>query len=200
MEIRHVEFQFKGQRNYIQGPDILNAMLAVAPNGESLKNIRFVAHSFIETPSCDLYLAEDKQEFHDLAEVSARCHFDLHQRTLWLAMKPSTIVAPVRRSDFDEASLLALCQVKDDRITLERQSPFSFIETIVSMNKCLHQHMFADVAGKWIFTRLDLDEDCERWQQIEIRLRHNMHYRLTKSDICVAGRKMGDLYFSLVKP
>jgi hypothetical protein len=51
-----------------------------------------------------------------------------------------------------------------------------------------------------VFTRIDLERGCNEREKLALRLRHNLQYRLTKSDILVDGRKVGDLFFSLMKP
>jgi hypothetical protein len=103
------------------------------------------------------------------------------------------------RYEYDEARVVSLCSIVGDDITLTKKSPFTFIETLVAMNKHLHQRMFPEAPGKWLFTRIDLTVGCDDRENLALRLRHNMNYRLTKSDILVDGRKVGDLYFSLVK-
>jgi len=87
----------------------------------------------------------------------------------------------------------------DDRIILNGQSPFSFIETVVAMKKRLMESLFPDVEGKWVFTRIDLPALCEANTNLIIAFKHNMNFRILKSDILVDGEKVGDLYFSLVK-
>ena len=67
------------------------------------------------------------------------------------------------------------------------------------MNKHMHQQMFPEAVGKWIFTRIDLEAVCDARENLALDFKHNMNYRLTKSDILLGGNKTGDLYFSLVK-
>lgn len=197
MEIKQVEFQFKGARRYIQGPDLFNAMIDVGAPA-SLCNIRFLAHRFVESPICELYSSTDKNELNALEDVSARCQFDIGQTTHWRALKPVATEQSGQRAEYDEARLIALCRRDRETIRLEGSSPYTFIETLVSMNKHLHQQMFPEAAGKWIFTRVDLDVVCNARAQLALHFKHNMNFRLTKSDILVDDRKIGDLYFSLI--
>ncbi|MCI0732557.1 MAG: hypothetical protein L0Y38_01885 [Methylococcaceae bacterium] len=103
------------------------------------------------------------------------------------------------RYEYDEDRIISLCSLEGSAIVLTSESSYTFIENIVAMNKHLHQCLFPDAGGKWFFTRADLDSGCNARERIELRFKHNMNYRLTRSDILVNGKKLGDLYFSLVK-
>jgi len=199
LKVLQIELPFKGTRNYIQGPDIFNAMTTLQ-TGECLNNIRFTVHDFVRSPSCRLHLTESKQALSDIKDIRARCHYDADGIKYWLALtQVEGEAASGIRYEYDEERLTSLCHIENDVVSLNQQSPFTFIETIVSMNKHLHQQLFSDVVGKWIFTRIDLDSFCNEREHLVLKFKHNMNYRLTKTDILVNGGKVGDLYFSLVK-
>ncbi|WP_150048056.1 MULTISPECIES: hypothetical protein [Methylomonas] len=99
---------------------------------------------------------------------------------------------------YDEERVTSQCRIEGDGIWLIGESPFSFIETLVSMNKYLHQQLFPDAVGKWIFTRIDLDQESDAQSGLALLLKHNLNYRLTKSEILLDGKRLGDIYFSLV--
>jgi hypothetical protein len=67
------------------------------------------------------------------------------------------------------------------------------------MNKHMHQLLFPELIGKWIFTRIDLPLFCDAHEKLALKIQHNMNNRLTKSDIEVDGKKVGDIFFSLVE-
>lgn len=199
METKDIEFQFKGARKYIQGPDIFNAMMTLS-NHLNPSNIRFTAHDFISSPHCKLYLTEFKDELNEVAGIRARCQFAENGVMYWLAVvQESGDTSLALRTEYDEGKITSLCTLDQERIVLTKQSPFTFIESVVSMNKYMHQQLFPEAVGKWIFTRIDLDLNCNARDKLELHFRHNMNYRLTKSDILVNGIKVGDIYFSLVK-
>ena len=199
MQVRQIEFQFKGKRNYIHGTDMFNAMVTSYP-GSGMNSIRFTVHDFVRTPLCRLYLSESKDELNTVPDIRARSQFEAEGITHWLALTqgngdPTT----GGRYAYDEEQIISACRMDEESIVLVEQSSFTFIETIVSMNKHMHEQLFPDVTGKWIFTRIDLDTRCEDREKLALRFRHNMNYRLTKSDILVNDKKVGDIYFSLVK-
>ena len=200
MEVREVEFRFKGAREYIHGTDMFNTMLPVH-SSSTLANIHFTVHEFVYTPKCRLYRASSREELENVEDVRARCQFDEKGVTHCLVLaQGSGNAASGERYEYDEERLIALCSMEGDVITLRHRSTFTFIENVVAMNKHLHQQLFPNAMGKWVFTRIDLERGCNEREKLALRLRHNLQYRLTKSDILVDGRKVGDLFFSLMKP
>ena len=200
MDNKQIKFQFKGSRNYIHGTDMFNTMMAAYTGEKSLSNIRFSVHGFVHKPLCQLYSADTKDALNTVTDVRARCQFDKNGATQWLVLTENEDDTDLcERYEYDEEQLISLCRLDADSIVLTHKSPYSFIETIVAMNKHLHQQLFPEVIGKWIFTQIDLETDCYERENLALRLMHNMNYRLTKSDILVNGKKAGNLFFSLVK-
>lgn len=199
VEVREFEFQFKGARSYIHGTDMFNAMVSSYP-GAGLSNIRFTVHDFVHTPVCLLYLADSMDELNTVRDIRARCQFEVNGEMRWLALTQGAGDATSGvRYGYDEEQIISLCRMVQDGIVLAQQSSYSFIENIVAMNKHMHQQLFPDAVGKWIFTRIDLAAFCDAREKLALQFRHNMNFRLTKSDILVNGSKVGDIYFSLVK-
>lgn len=200
VEVRPVEFQFKGTRNFIHATDMFNAMLPIH-SSPALSNIRFSVHEIVHTPMCRLYRAHSKEELNDVPDIRARCQFDAGGITHWLALtQGGGDAASGRRYEYDEERLISLCGMEADGIILRRPSPYTFIESIVAMNKHMHQQLFRDAIGRWMFARIDLEKGVDEREKLALRLRHNLNYRLTRSDILVDGKKAGDLFFSLMRP
>ncbi len=198
MEIIEIAFNFKGSRRYIHGTDMFNAMFQ-SLSGKSLSNIRFMMHGIVDSPCCRLFIAESRDELDSVNDIRVRCQYDRDGVTHWLALSPAECeLSKSARYEYDEERLLSHCEMQSDGITLLRQSPFSFIENVVAMNKHMHLQMFPEATGRWMFTRIDLIAGCEARESIALKFRHNMNFRLTKSDILVEGQKKGDLYFSLI--
>lgn len=199
MQARQVTFKFKGARNYIQGTDMFNAVISGA-TGATIENIRFTIHDFVHTPVCQLYSADNKEDLSDVQGICARFQYDENGITHYFALTESDgDVNSAERHEYDEDRIVSLCALEQDKIILKAYSPFTFIETVVSMNKHMHQQLFPDAPGKWIFTKIDLDAAIDARDNLALQLKHNMNYRLTKSDILLNNNKVGDIYFSLVK-
>ena len=199
MEKKRVEFRFKGMRNYIHGTDMFNTMTGGYQPG-TLENIRFTIHNFVWKPSCDLFQANSKEALNSRTDAKVRCQFDCNGSTHYLVLvEQDGDTSTGSRYEYDEDRIVALTRTPDDFIELTQKSPFTFIETVVAMNKHLLQTRFPKAPGKWAFTRIDLTNDCDDREKIALHFRHNMNFRLTKTDVLVDGQEVGDIYFSLVK-
>jgi hypothetical protein len=142
---------------------------------------------------------DSKLALNEIPDIRARCQFDANGSTHWLAVTEATgDISTGTRTDYDEQSLIDLCHLENDTVNLNQPSPFTFIESLVSMNKYLHQQLFKEVTGKWLFTRIDLNTLCDNRTNLSLQFKHNMNFRLTKSDVLVDKHKVGELYFSLV--
>ena len=200
MDAGQIEFRFKGRRDYIHGTDMFNAMLDTCRSVGELRNIRFSVHEFVHAPVCRLWIANSKDEVSGVDGVRARCQIEVNGSVHWMALTElGGDQLTGGRYEYDEDGIVSLCRISEDGISLIHESPYTFIENIVAMNKHMHQQMFPEAPGKWIFTRVDLDQDCDAKANLSLKFRHNMNFRLTKSDILVDGQKIGDLYFSLMK-
>lgn len=199
VETREIEFRFKGNRDYIHGTDMFNVMSACFPS-LGMSNIRFTVHGFIYTPLCRLYVTGNKDALSEVPDVRARCQFEVDGATKWLALTQlEGDTTTGTRYAYDENRITTLCKIGDAGVVLTSMSPFTFIESVVAMNKFMHEQMFPEAVGKWIFTRIDLTRFCDERENLEIQFKHNMNFRLTKADVLVDGAKVGDIYFSLVK-
>jgi len=199
MQSKNVEFQFKGSRSYVQGPDIFNVMIS-GYQTEELRAIRFSVHGFVSTSVCKLVESINKADCDSQENVKARCQFEyqgeMHYQVL---VDQSDYKVTGQRVEYDEDQVVALMNVDGEEILLNSESPFTFIETIVSMNKYHLKSLFPDDDGKWIFTRIDLVGNFEDRSNLRLVFKRNMNFRLTKSEVLVNNKKVGDIYFSLVK-
>jgi len=197
---KQIAFRFKGTRDYIHGTDMFNVMMAESRSALTRNNIHLTIHDFVRTSICQLVITTSKESLNEMKDIAARCQLDLDGVTHWIGIaKDGKNNVSGERYTYDESRIISLCSMDGDGIVLDGLSPFSFIETVVAMNKHLHQQLFPEAIGKWIFTRLDLPQFCDVRENLALRFRHNMNFRLTKSEIEVDGRTVGDIFFSLVK-
>lgn len=199
MEIIQVKFRYKGTRDYIHGTDMFNAIMEASNPSSARSNILFTINDYVRTAMCKLYLTSSKESLEEVKDIAVRCQLDIDGITHWVAIVQDERDSGEReRYSYDESQILSLCGTVGEGISLSQLSPYTFIETVVAMTKHMHQQLFPDISGKWVFTRILLPLFCDVKKGLAIRLRHNMNYRLTKSDIEVDGNKVGDIFFSLV--
>jgi hypothetical protein len=197
---KRVLFPFKGDRTYIHGTDLFNAIMREAPAAD-LRDIQFEVHEVIRTPSCTFEITEDPAEFDALDRCATRCGFSVAGRPVRAGLSgaggdPAEII----RQPYDEDRVLRLCRVADDAILLNGESPYSFIETIVPMNKALLTQLFPDAPGRWLFTRLILGRSCSARENLTLRFVRNFQFRLVRSDVHLGDKRIGSLDFSVMQP
>lgn len=195
-----LDFCFKGDRQYVHGTDMLNKCVdyLLEACGNRLENFQFVIHRMTDR---NLIFT-----FHQISDCSERPEYIVAgvsfsvARQAWVGYLTDGLEQPVCRYPYDEDAVVDLCSVDKDgrRIKLTADAAFSDIETLVAMTKALHLKVFHDFTGKWVFSGWD----SPRWplgegmQGVCIQLIQNLGTRLTKSEVTIAGKVLGHIYFS----
>ena len=195
---RAIDFRLKGERAYIQGPDMVEAamheVLAAEASGQ-VSNLIFVMN---RVTGSNLEMIVDEDEPAGSAPVA---RFSFQTRG---APRRGVLVEradrPIGRRAYDEGRLGRLCQTDPAArtITLREASPFTPIESLVAMTKALHLAVYPQQGGQWLFARLE----APRWplgaigEGLEIRLGPGVGTRLTKSSARLKGEVLAWIYFS----
>jgi hypothetical protein len=201
MKIFELNFSYKGTRAYIQGPDMLNqCMTALTGNFPgNIENIEFTIHRMTGS---NLFMrlyprdsAPDSGE-KDIAVLKFRAGDQS-----WQAILVDADTIPAERHPYDEAPVIEQCEIDEKARSIMftgNEAPYSDIETLVSMNKALHQKLFPDTPGQWVFcgwrsARWPLETDFEG---MRIQLVKALGTRLTDAEVGPAGEMLGSIYFS----
>lgn len=199
---RSIAFRFKGERAYVQGPDMVEAAMREALAGESapqVSDLVFVMHRMTGR-NLDLILDEDEPSG---AAPVARLSFAAHG-----APRRGILVeraeAPAGARPYDEQELRARCRTDPAArsVVLRGASPLTPLETLVAMTKLLHQALYPETTGQWLFARLE----APRWplgplgDGLELRLERAVGTRLTKSGARLGGQILASVFFSLREP
>jgi hypothetical protein len=193
---KKVVFRFKGDRKYIQGPDIFNSIY----NGhKQYSNIVFTIHEFIVNPACIIIESKDRSEIEKNEDIKVRYYYmDKGQKHFGCVLEDLAVETKQEFYEYDEQSIIDKCQIDGSKLILKESSGFTFIESVVAMNKYLHNCIYPELDGKWVFTRIDLPEFVNYDKNIHIEILHNMNNKLTKSAIQINEEVIGYIYFSLV--
>ena len=194
---------FKGDRPYIQGPDILNRLLAFAAAGvasASVTDIRFAAHGFIQSNHITM------KSFSSLEEIgegewpsTLTARIDGEPRIVAIKARAPQSAAPLRQP-FDEGNLQASMLLDGQSILFSAPLPYSLIEVAVSMKKKLMQTIFPDEKVKWVFVRADLKTlPAAVSENVTVTCRTSAPGRIYRSDLAVDGSEIGTLYFIGIK-
>ncbi len=84
--------------------------------------------------------------------------------------------------------------------TIQAMQDVSDIDVVIALIKAMHQTLFPDADGQWVFARakmkdysLDLDAQ-EYWVTLSARL----GTKLTRNEVFIDGKKVGDVFFALM--
>lgn len=201
MTKQELNFSFKGARQYIQGPDIFNecTRLLQAQFTNTLEKIEFVIHRMTDS-NLVLILREQTVPPQPNAHAVAEFKFQAANKH-WEAQLIETGVRPDARNPYDESEVVDRCciNVQDRCIVLDHgESPYSVMETLVSMNKAMHLRVFPGMEGSWLFCRWS----SPRWplgtslNGVRIQLIQTLGTRLTRAEVSREGNVLGHIYFS----
>ena len=183
----------------MQGPDIFKAFLDCFKN-KSISDLNFSVHSYILCDHCLLIDIVEKPIEDYLLKAPAKCVLTVDDRihNLFIQeVKQSSSAS--NRIAYNESLVTSQCQIMDQNIVLNGKSPLSFIETIVSMKKKLLIHLYPNVRGKWVFTKIEMDTYLEDRTDLCIHIVRNLNFKIIKSTIIHQDCSIGNLYFSLVQ-
>lgn len=199
LNTKQIRLPFREDRTYIQGADLYNTMIDNVGD-KHVYDIRFSVHGFIRNNDCLLYATDKSSEIESTLSCPAhlRCKFDNREHFLCIGENPSG-QSRNKRIPYDENRIHELCRIEDTSISIPITSPFSFIETVVSMNKRLMWKLFPEANGQWVLTKIHLDNRFEEQKGFTVQLVHNMELRLVKSRILYAEEQIGHIFFSLIE-
>ncbi|MGZ8362623.1 MAG: hypothetical protein ACXW3D_02080 [Caulobacteraceae bacterium] len=183
-----ITIPFKGERAYIQGPDLFQAALdhIRQQHGEP-GGLRFSANSFIR--SNQVVLSETGEGPVRMSAMAAG--------------QPVTVVMAEgemetgHRVPFDEAAIWAEAMVSGLSATGPVSSRVCMIEHAVSLNKLLLSTLYP-TTRKWVFTRAELESAPRAQESVGLTCLSPAGARLYKSSVAVDGASLGFIYFTLV--
>ncbi|AXQ49176.1 hypothetical protein ACLPJF_07910 [Pseudomonas vlassakiae] len=202
MERYPLDIGFKGERNYIQGPDMLNQAMQIIQINR-LGEIRDIEFFIQRMTSQHLQLEIEQAEASRSSSPDdvAVIKFTIGEERLFARLTTAP-GAPQARVPYDESLVTRHCQINtvDRSIRLaEDSSGHSSIEKLVSMNKALHLALLEKPDDtQWVFCRWDsagwpLPEDLNH---AEVVLKQTLGSRLTRADVMLNECQLGQIYFS----
>jgi len=189
---KKLSFCFKGSRTYIQGPDIMSALLECF-EGKDVAEIDVKFHGVSES-NLSLVAGDEATG----AKVNISLRVDGEEKLFQMIESDEAIDC---RYEYDEDALVRHCQLdlENKQVHLSGVTGYSFYENFVAMNKHLLQSLYPEEQGKWYFTRIEQAKQVSDEALITVKLIKNFNFRLTKSDILLEGQKLGSVYFTMVK-
>jgi len=187
-----LSFCFKGDRNYVQGPDIVSKLLDCFSE-DKISNIDL---KFNGISSTNLNLIEGDSSGN--AKVNIRLTLNDEEKVMQLVENGESINC---RYEYDENKIIDKTEldINHQQIFLKNKTGFTQCENFVAMNKRLLQTLYQEEKGKWYFTRLEQKRMINNNSLITVKLIKNFNFRLTKSDILLGDEVIGSVYFTMAK-
>lgn len=196
------KFRFKGSRDYVHGTDMYNSLVRyLSNNGYSpIGTIDMAIHKIART-NLDGLIVEDSDDVSGYQQITSFVFEARGKRNKIILVENGEPV--VERYPYPEETIIQLADIdkSSSSIALSRDIEFSNIEKVVALNKAIHESVYADVKGKWYFTRLQVESDIDtpKPKSIGLKILKNMNFQLTKSEVTFDDRRIGYIYFSLVR-
>jgi hypothetical protein len=182
-----IQFQFKGERTYIQGGDLYDKVTALLCEDEYINDI-----SFRQLTNKNCYL---KSTAEDTDIVAAIIKTNIQQYFL----VESTTTASERYS-FDEDNLVSGAIVNSNVVTMQLHQSYSVIENIIAMTKKLNYSVNPEVNGKWLFGQLKLNIPFPSvLRAITIESTRRIPNRFSENAITIDGKQYGTIIFIVGK-
>ncbi|VEJ07641.1 hypothetical protein [Campylobacter lari] len=193
--MKELKFNFKENRNYIQGPDIYNAILSSCKDG-IVSNFEVSFHNIAYN---NLILTDTKPD--DLKDLRFICHFIAKDSMIhYLYGIDNPLSKPTLSKPYPEENITKDVIINHDEksIISNNASNFTYMEEIVALNKHLLTKIFPKIKGKWYFTKLQLQNiPLEKFYPIKIVFKSNFNFLIVKSEIYFDNKFLGFIYFSL---
>ncbi len=196
-----LEFCFKGDRTYVQGPDILDAVLKVLESNFDIKkiiDIKYSAHNMLHS-NAHLIITENFQA-DSYSTIKSMVTFRIDHKKYYAIVTESDKKIECS-NPYTEEIVRNNATIDGSKIVFKNILDDSLSEIIVSMNKYFLQKTITKDA-KWIVTKIEyknfMDLNSVKESLVELTLTNNFNNKLTKSTIKVNDKDIGYLYFSLI--
>jgi hypothetical protein len=198
-ETRQLELPFRGERSYLHGTDLYQALSAAVPELPSTGPVSLNFHQLLRNQP-DLVLSREsllplRENPAFRGEIRWGAGEELWHAALLESDRPVTA-----RKACNEAEVAAAASVDVAAKTavLNRPAPGLPIEQVVFLNKRLHLEVLPHLSPKWLFARLELVAPLPDVlpDGLTISLRQVLGNRFTRSEITAGGERLGFISFS----
>jgi hypothetical protein len=186
-----LKFVFKGNRDYVQGTSLFNALVNAADErGLTEGKINVSFKHMILNPVCVLEQRSPTTEDSVVARISGK-----DGKSFALCINEAVETEIADRQEFEEPEVCRGAVLGEKSIVQENPHHHDRIELLVSLCKKMHKAYVSD-AKKWVFSRYDGQFPIPAPDKVELRITKQVGTRLTCSEVLVNGEKLGDIYFS----
>lgn len=145
-----LNFKFKGNRNYIQGPDMFDEIMNTL---DGWNNFDECSINISQMTNRQLRFTEyDDAVKNNQVKVAQFRGSKSKESTKSFSLVETE--EEVKDSyPYSEDRIVDNCKLSEKSLTIPRMEEFTVIELLVAANKNLLNQLFNDVNGKWVFTK-----------------------------------------------
>ena len=193
--------EFKGDRSYLQGPDLFNVTLEWINSNCKDGDVRDIDMAFHRLTHNQVAISlEDAKQGNELPLAVCAFTNPEGRKRVYLFETTDPVVG---RHPYPEEEVIAgaYFDLSENRVFLVNPSAYTDIEVWVALTKALHQRVYKDLGGKWLFVRGKFPRYVRERQAGErvLAIVSNFQNKLTRSEAFVDGEKVGEIYFSLAE-
>ncbi len=186
-------FRFKGERTYVQGPDLFDAVaLALESMGDGY--VQGLTFRSFTNKQCQIFVGNfERCRGKVICEGQWRsnCTGELKKYRVCEANEPVSI-----RQPFEEEKMVEGGKIVEDGISGPYASQFTIIENVVALTKKFHNEKFPLSEGKWVFGQIVLNERLpDSCGLIQIENHQNIKDRFSRNRIVLDGHLVGEIRF-----
>ena len=194
-----LNIDFKGERDYLQGPDMFNSTLGYLVEKQACDEVTQVDFSFHRIARNALDLYDEVQP--GFGKPVAECSYT-SQGVPGKVYLYESGEAVSGRYPYDESQICRDFRINVATATGSISGDFRFseIEVWVALTKALHQEVLSDVKGKWLFVRGKFPKSLQVSNVGErtLRISSNFQNRLTRTLLFFNGMPTGEIFFSII--
>ena len=189
-----IDVPYLGKRDYVHGTTLFQRMLPYMrePRSLSFKIGRLVSRTRLK-------LEEFSAEKGAAGAYCCTCHWHEGDTLRGIGVAEFGDAEHPSRERYDEEAIAALCRFDGRTAHIAQSSGHAFIELVVAANKKLLQRTLGEHVAL-LFTRFDLIELPTVAFPVAVTFERDIGMRHFASCVEIAGRTIGQLYFSRRAP
>ncbi|MFK3774616.1 hypothetical protein [Pseudomonas sp. NPDC089406] len=190
-------FEFKGERNYVHGSDIFNALSLIARQTFGGGFVTLIAFRNVARRQCVLAF-ENPASMTAVATGNMQAG-DGQMHPFWLFEREEEVIG---RYAFDEDVIVdrAEVSIQGKSISLLPDGSVTPIEYVIALTKRLHYLLSPDIDGKWLFGQLNLDLPLDAEGAVRVVQKSLLHGRMSVNEVWLGDARVGTIRFVVGKP
>jgi len=197
-----LNLSYKGERTYLHGSDFFNLLEKKASEVTKLDDAYVKQLSFhkVANNACELHDVQPENQSTVSGKISFGSPSNPDIPEMWIVETDKPVE---NRYEYDEPFIEGKVVFDQEQKTtsLTGGAGYSAIEEIIVLTKALNYHLSPDVAGKWLFGRIDLNEQlAKKYEHVTLKMKRMFPNRFSISEIIADDKHIGDIQFIVGKP